>query len=400
MPTGAAFFTGQSHQTAGDDGDPSQAVTERVKVEAGTDGAVFMPGSEAASAGAGVAGGGPRVARSAAESIAAAARARAGEGEEIIVAEIQEGDDGDDEKGRKKSVLDGPSRAGLPSLFDDEQNQDGDAGPSDRHGVADAFLYDSDSSAEERRARRRSDHGGTGERGFRMPPSQLPFPMAPHQPSMYDCQDVTEMKEEEEKKMAEPEGIAATALYSTLSDPPLKSPFLDLTAVSDEVKQQVENGNNSWFVMKFPTRLPHLDTSSSTGIVKNEVVTGEASAKKDEESSGAPDKAGSAVAPPSSDGGGVTLASVSGPALGYDDTLKDAASGRYGRIVVRKSGKTELVIGEGDNEVRLLVHEGLQCGFSQQAVCIDPDESSFVAMGGVGKSLIVTPDIERAFEFS
>ena len=80
---------------------------------------------------------------------------------------------------------------------------------------------------------------------------------------------------------------------------------------------------------------------------------------------------------------------------GFDDTLKDADAGRYGRIVVRKSGKTELVIGGDDNglEVRLLVHQGLQCGFRQEVVSIDPEECTFVSLGGVDKSLVVVPDI-------
>merc|ERR1712183_40415 len=85
---------------------------------------------------------------------------------------------------------------------------------------------------------------------------------------------------------------------------------------------------------------------------------------------------------------------------GYDDTLKDVSPGRYGRIIVRESGKTELVIGggaDGSPEVHLLIHEGLQCGFSQEAVSIDPSTATFVSLGDVNKSLVVTPDVEKAF---
>ena len=52
------------------------------------------------------------------------------------------------------------------------------------------------------------------------------------------------------------------------------------------------------------------------------------------------------------------------------------------------------------SKVRLLVHEGLQCAFRQEAVCIDPDGATFVSLGSVDKSLVVTPDIERAFAVS
>lgn len=51
-------------------------------------------------------------------------------------------------------------------------------------------------------------------------------------------------------------------------------------------------------------------------------------------------------------------------------------------------------------QVRMLIHEGLQCGFRQEAVSIDPEEGTFVPLGDVAKSLIVTPDVERAFVFS
>jgi hypothetical protein len=51
-------------------------------------------------------------------------------------------------------------------------------------------------------------------------------------------------------------------------------------------------------------------------------------------------------------------------------------------------------------KVRLLIHEGLQCGFRQEAVCIDPDNATFVSLGCVDKSIVVTPDIERAFVVS
>jgi len=405
-----AGFGGTSGAEAG--------MMEPMKVEAGSDGAVFMPGLKGGRTFASGAG----VARSAAESKAAAARARAGEGEEIIVAELKDGDDEDNDGGRKKSVLDGPSRSGLPSLFDDE-NENNEQSTLDHptSSVPDAFLYDSDSSVEEQRMRRRMAHGGGGS-GFPMPPSQLPFPMGSLQSPMYDCQDGSlRTNEEEEKKSADPvasasELIAAGASSSAkLSDPPLESPFLDLSleSLTDQTKQLE---TNSWFVMKFPTRLPHLDTSSSSAEktvaeIKDEITketktnaTGpEAVGSSDIGSAAQTSSSSAAAAAPSAaaTGGAATSASASGPALGYDDTLKHAASGQYGRIVVRKSGKTELIIGGGDGpEVRLLVHEGLQCGFRQEAVCIDPEEATFVGLGDVGKSLIVTPDVERAFAFS
>ncbi|KAL7540489.1 hypothetical protein ACHAXR_010156 [Thalassiosira sp. AJA248-18] len=393
VPTGAAFFTGESAKPSGAGGAAGGAGQSQdllqgnnVTVSAGTDGAVFMPGSKNSRASTASTN---RVARSAAESMAAAARAKAGEGEEIIVAEMLDLEDGDDDGGKKKSVLDGPSRSrmdGLPSLFDDENQDNEDSAMADHMGISDAFLYDSDSSAEERRVRRRNKQGD-GDGGFRMPPTQLPFPIAPRQQSMYDCQKTT--GNEEEKKMSDDADTAAATTTSSLklSDPPLQSPFLDLESASNELKQME---TEPWFVMKFPTRLPHLDTSSSSANASQRA----AALIKSELSGEGPDSVGSSNVVEVSTGEGASVAS--GP-LGYDDTLKDAAAGRYGRIEVRKSGKTELVIGGGEDEpeVRLLVHEGLQCGFRQEAVCINPDDATFVSLGDVGKSLIFCPIIDN-----
>ena len=195
---------------------------QEVNIEAGTDGAIFMPGG-----GRGGGGGGSsssRVARSAAESMAAAARATAGEGEEIIVAEMMDLDE-DEDAGKKKSVLDGPSSSrfdGLPSLFDDENKED--YVPDDHAGIAEGFLYDSDSSVEERRSRSRN-RGSDG--GFRMPPTQLPFPVAPHQQTMYDCQDVN--VKEEEKKMSDADSAAMNAVATAVSSSKLSDPQIAIS---------------------------------------------------------------------------------------------------------------------------------------------------------------------------
>lgn len=42
----------------------------------------------------------------------------------------------------------------------------------------------------------------------------------------------------------------------------------------------------------------------------------------------------------------------------------------------------------------------MQCGFRQEVVSINPDDATFVTLGDVTKSIVVTPDIERAFVFS
>ena len=375
-PTGQAFFTGNAIATGTSNASAAAAGTRAAR---GGHGPV-----DSISAATGPTAPKYTVTREAAKSAAAAARAREGEGEEIVVMEMDLDDDDNDEgKKKKKSVLeqDRPEREG-PSLYDDEVEE--------TVVDMDAFEYDSDSSIEEEKQRRK---GHVGQ--FRMAPTQLPFPVAPHQQAMYDCQDATKNTSLiEEKKSADVEmSTEKQQSSSLLSDPVLESPFIDLNTATEDLKQLELD---SWFLMKFPTRLPHLNNSVSGGSnpnVKKEISEGDE-----------PDFVGSS----NEVNNNMMSATVSvgeGPstATGYDDTLKDIPPGRYGRIVVRKSGRTELIVGGGDSgepEVRMLVHEGLQCGFRQEAVAIDPDESTFVTLGNVNKSIVVTPDIEKAFALS
>jgi hypothetical protein len=280
-------------------------------------------------------------------SLLAAPRASAGEGEEIIVAEMM---DLDEVRGR--SALDNAStstgrRSGfLPRLDDEHQNDEFVAKNDDSSNV---FWYDSDSSVEAETVRRRKNHGGEAGGSGAIPPTQLPFPIAPYQQAMYDCQ---EERYDEEKKMSDGDAAATGVNASSkLSDPPLLSPFCDLSSVSEELKQLEKN---SWFLMKFPTRLPLLDTSSSSMLASKKKAAHVKAEPFDE--NGDPDAVGSSNVDASTGGETSFMASPSvsssGP-LGYDDTLKDTAPGKYGRIVVRRSGKTELIIGGGDGRPKV-----------------------------------------------
>ncbi|KAL7550202.1 hypothetical protein ACHAWF_013440 [Thalassiosira exigua] len=354
----------------------------------GTEGAVFVPGASGSSSRGGEGGGRDWRRR----------RRDVGRGREIIVAEMLDMEE-EGEGGKRRSVLDGPSgsRDG-PSLFDDDQG--GAEGTSssaldDLGGLPEAYLYDSDSSVE-------APRGAGAPRGghrMRMPPTQLPFPPAPHQRAMYDCQAPS--PSEDEKKSDGSDFQEAAAVASSASsvpiDPPLRSPFLDLDVASDARKRRE---TASWFLVKLPTRLPHLDASSASASAPRR--SADAAIKAEPSEGATPDAATSAEASGTIDAGEKSDEATG--AAGYDDSLKDAAAGLYGRIVVRRSGRTELVVGggggDGRPEVRLLVHEGLRCGFRQEAACIDPNEAAFVCLGDVDKSLVVTPDIERAFAFS
>jgi hypothetical protein len=282
--------------------------------------------------------------------MAASARAKLGEGEEIVVAEMEKDDD--DFEPKKKSVLeiDRPSRMdGMPSLFDDEN---ADTSHPDGMDVDSIHVYDSDSSEEERRrVKKKKDETDQG-----LAPHRLPFPMTYNQSSaMYACQENIEEKKDMDGIVSSMAGGMALN-----ADPEESSPFLDWN--SPKTKEDAKFAErNSWFLMKFPTRLPHLDCGSLVGgvgsnsksmqsndgggIVKSEVNEGCVEVVG---SSG--DVADTVMAA----GVAHAVGAGSGSAVGYDDTLKDIAPGRYGKIVVYKSGRTELVVGghHGGAEVR------------------------------------------------
>ena len=378
VPAGAAFFTGQSAKR-GEEAAAAESTTietaQPVPQEVPSSGADGLANLVSASKPASTS----TKSRTSRASRSSAARAVDGdEGEEIVydVMDLDE-DDGDynnvdanddgGKKGKDKDASGGPSGSGrmegtTSSIFDDDdesQNDEGDIAmdlDNNQHyhnaGVSDEFLYDSDSSAEERRAEGRRKKRQQGDADFSMPPTQLPFPVATHQQSMYDCQKDEQSALNDEKKMTESDAYAAltgatTCASHKLADPPLQSPFLDLSSVSDELKQLE---TNSWFLMKFPTRLPQLDVSSSSANASRRA----AALIKSEMCEDGPETVGSShfVEMGTAEGGGslgMPAGASSSCPQGYDDTLKDAAAGRYGRIEVRKSGKTELVIGGGDD---------------------------------------------------
>lgn len=338
-PTGATFFTGASTKQPDGAQDALSKNNASTSIAAGQDGAVVLPFTKPFSndARGSISG----VARTAAESMAAAARARLGEGEEIVVAEMDMGEDYDD--GKKKSVLERPSSRfdGMPSLFDDENTEQISSSALDS-----TYVYDSDSSAEERRNRKKGSVRDTG-----MPPNRLPFPLASYQSvPMYACQ------EDVEEKKDGIESIVSSTAVAQLNDPEVTSPFLDWSAPSTREDMKFAE-RNSWFLMKFPTRLPHLDHGSLVGSassksLQQQQIGGDGLVKSEFNEDGL-----EVVGSNAEIGDASNLASVSlglgeisnvvgsGGPLRYDDTLKEISAGKYGKIVVYKSGRTELVVG-------------------------------------------------------
>ncbi len=357
--------------------------------------------------------------------IAAAAQARQGEGDEIIVGEAEEGQGvGDAAKsGAARSILDRePVKNTM--FFDDDDDDVVDE-------YAGEFTYDSDSSVDGEPVRltqsmNNLNRGGKDRRrqqSVPVLPRQLPLPPT-RRPGldkidyMYECQKINtesghgQRAEEEEKKVDD----------IVMDDPPLEPPFLDLRSATAEQKAEEQK---SMMIFKFPTRLPRLAPQSTLSgmAVKREHMMDIDGAEQDfgaldpplissmDLSAPRPDAVSSlsssypslgntgAATSNSTPSGQTAAASSLSSSSGYDDTLKDCAAGRYGKIVVHKSGQAYLIVGGGDPSVppvRMQLSTGIPCGFLQQAVSIDT-ENGYIPLGEVKKSIVVTPDVENAF---
>jgi len=212
-----------------------------------------------------------------------------------------------------------------------------------------ALFYDSDSCS-----------GSEMPKFGNLPPQHIPFELTTETP-MYACQ------------MKAPVPLIQNKSSIT------KSPFLDLNKATSNQKKAEQQ---TWMTFKLPTRLPQLDRGATVGLYSDDFVN-----SSESNNISAMDIINGSKLMESTRH--IPLISNSS-SLGYDDTLKDATPGRYGKIVVHKSGKTYMYVGG----VKMNIDEGLPCGFIQQAVSIDLDRREYIPLANVTKSLLVTPCVE------
>lgn len=73
-----------------------------------------------------------------------------------------------------------------------------------------------------------------------------------------------------------------------------------------------------------------------------------------------------------------------------DCKLKDLPGGLMGKLLVYKSGKVKMRLGDALFDVSA----GLDCTFAQEAVAINTNKKQCCSLGEVNKRAIVTPDID------
>lgn len=156
------------------------------------------------------------------------------------------------------------------------------------------------------------------------------------------------------------------------------------STLSDKIKDQGDRGE--WFLVQLPTRLPKV-TPPMTSHVKTEAGGDDKGAAADETNNPTDESIPG--------GAGMQTALVATKPIlesSFDNSLTKAKAGRFGKIRIYKSGRSELVLSNG---VRLNLMEGMSCSFEQHAVAIDLNNSSFVPMGKVQSTLVATPKVNN-----
>jgi hypothetical protein len=247
------------------------------------------------------------------------------------------------------------------------------------------FEYDSDSSKEEAAASRRQKGN---QRNKKVPPLVLPYPGSSAsvgtggtlRPVFYPGEGYNVVSD---KDNVAPSKYAHMTAPVVTVDSVGMSPFVD-TANTDSARVE----QNSWFLVQLPTRLPKVvqqsdDTNNENDDADGPMDVSDAQQQKQNPAAATSEVRNNAIQTES-----------------FDNALSSAKPGRIGRMLVYKSGKTVLVLEGthiGDPPVRLNVTEGLTCGFRQQAVSIDTQQSEFVSLGDVQKTIVATPDLTGAF---
>lgn len=290
---------------------------------------------------------------------------------------------------------------------DQQQDKKGPKFAEDEKG----YTYDSDSSREESRMGydHRRDFPAKTEQ-----PLQLPFPPCPSLPGIghhyvppkkYSAMDpMSEIfsLDDAELHSIRPLPVPSHVTENTHSrnvdnstnTNPRSSPFADVSE-----KRALEQEKQNWFLVQFPTRLPPLRSAfqEEDSEMRNENLDtnpdGERAAV-----TGAEDGFATDQPPPTT--AKFDMAEVATPPVRvdcFDNSMSAAVSGRMGKIQIYNSGKTVLVLTAADGtQVKLNVTQGISCSFQQQAAIIDMEQSNLVMLGKVGKTLIVTPNLDAS----
>lgn len=74
----------------------------------------------------------------------------------------------------------------------------------------------------------------------------------------------------------------------------------------------------------------------------------------------------------------------------FTSTLANVPSGHLGKLLIYKSGKVKLRIGD----ILFDVSTGMRCNFLQEVVAVNESEQKYYQLGDIAKRMVCYPDIE------
>lgn len=274
---------------------------------------------------------------------------------------------------QRNTSLDENKKAGGMTALDYEMSEQGASDAATKGSFAfDAFMYDTDSSREV------DDDDSEEPKAVNIRPLELPFPSHPLPLGIGSVSRPVAYESVTNANDANPSGVGGT-IHQELPEPAM-SPFVDSTDRNNLAWEQ-----NSWFLVQLPTRLPPLQSAMEdqpNTVHSSDDPMGEDPDRNESSTTRSASLFSDVVTQP--------LASKS-----HDAILTSTAPGRIGKFIVYKSGRTVLKLEgpEGTEPIYMQVSEGLSCTFHQEAVVIDQEKATYVGLGKVNKSIVVTPDL-------
>ncbi|KAK9721887.1 hypothetical protein K7432_003072 [Basidiobolus ranarum] len=170
----------------------------------------------------------------------------------------------------------------------------------------------------------------------------------------------------------------------SLSNQDLKSPFAhipppgsDLICTTDE-----NTGDEKLFYFQFPSQLPTLETLNGDKLESNDMDVDMTLVKQE------PTDAENVDAVVKKEVVETEADAATVPEPSSEE--KGKPEGLMGKLLVYKSGKTQIKIGD----IIFDISPGSDCGFLQNIVAVDSDNKQAFVMGNVHKRFISTPNID------
>jgi len=161
-----------------------------------------------------------------------------------------------------------------------------------------------------------------------------------------------------------------------------------ISTKNDDGDTDTDSKQKPVYLIQFPTRLPPLKEQAApkddgTTAMADDTNNADVQLVQTEQTNNTSTASAKASTPPCD-------------ANAFDHVLHKAVAGKVGKLQIFKSGKMRLVLEQNDdngNPITMIVNQGLEHSFRQEAIAIDLENAQYKTVGTVQKTLVVTPDL-------